>query len=132
MFDDVLIESAGKDKTKGRGLTAIISLVVHVIIIGAILAAGYYVKKNPEVIQKPIHAFMVSSAPPPPPPPPPPAGPSHATTPKPVHVETPKVQPTFHQPTEVPKEVPQVENTDTSVSTNTAGVEGGVQGGVVG
>src|SRR6266542_476360 len=112
MFDDVLIESAGKDKTKGRGVTAIVSLVVHIIIIAAIIAAGYYVKKNPEVIQKPIRAFVVSA--PPPPPPPPPAGPS-ASTPKP-HIETPKVQtqPTFHQPTEVPREVPQVAQTSTS------------------
>ena len=102
----------------------------HVVIIGAIVAAGYYVKKNPEVIQKPIRAFMVS-APPPPPPPPPPPGPS-ASTPKP-HIETPKIQPqpTFHQPTEVPKEVPQTQ-TETSAATNTAGVEGGVPGGVAG
>ena len=92
MFDDVLIESAGKDKTKGRGVTAVISLIAHIVIIGAIVAAGYYVKKNPEVIQKPIRAFMVS-APPPPPPPPPPAGAS-VSTPQPK-VQTPKVEPQY-------------------------------------
>jgi len=132
MFDDVLIESAGKDKTKGRGVTALISAIVHIIIIGAIIAAGYYVKKNPEVIQKPIRAFMVSAPPPPPPPPPPPAG--GASTPKPK-VETPKVEPQpFHQPTEVPKEVPQTAQTDTaSTSTGVVGGQaGGVEGGVVG
>src|SRR5438128_3754133 len=117
MFDDVLIESAGKDKTKGRGVTALVSAVVHIVIIGAIIAAGYYVKKNPEVIEKPIQAFMVSAPPPPPPPPPPPAGGSSTPlTPKP-HIETPKPVQTFHQPTEIPKEVPQVANTDTATST---------------
>ncbi len=126
MFDDVLIESAGKDKTKGRGVTAVISFIVHIIIIGAIIAAGYYVKKNPEVIQRPIRAFMVSA--PPPPPPPPPGGASAASTPKPQ--DTLKPHPKFHQPTEIPQEVPQVENTETA-QTNT-GVTGGQQGGVVG
>lgn len=129
MFDDVLIESAGKDKTEGRGLTAVISAVVHILIIGALVAAGYYVKQNPDVVVKPIRAFMVS-APPPPPPPPPPPGPSASTsTPKP-HIETPKEQPQFHQPTEVPKEVPQVSETQTAGKET--GIEGGQPGGVVG
>lgn len=124
MFDDVLIESAGRDKKKGGWVTASISVSLHVLIIGAVIAAGYYVKKNPEVIEKPIQAFMVSAPPPPPPPPPPPAA-SHATsTPRVTKVETPHEQPKFRQPTETPREVPQVaENTDT---------EGGQEGGVVG
>src|ERR1051325_8125326 len=69
MFDDVLIESAGKDKKKGQWKTALVSAVIHLGLVGAIIAAGLYVKKNPEVIEKPIQAFMVQSAPPPPPPP---------------------------------------------------------------
>ncbi|HEX8411559.1 MAG TPA: energy transducer TonB [Thermoanaerobaculia bacterium] len=68
MFDDVLIESAGKDKEKGGWVTAVISLVVHAAIIGALIAAGIYVKDHPEVIEKPMSAFIVASAPPPPPP----------------------------------------------------------------
>src|SRR6478672_7071289 len=108
MFDDVLIESAGRDKKKGTWVTALVSAIVHLGIVGAIIAAGLYVKKNPEVIQKPIQAFVVQSAPPPPPPPPPPAASHASTTPHVTKVETPKTQPTFHQPTETPKEVPQV------------------------
>ena len=84
MFDDVLIESAGKDRKKGGWVTALISAVLHIGIIGAVIAAGYYVKQNPEVVQKPIRAFMVSAPPPPPPPPPAPAA-THASTPH-VHV----------------------------------------------
>ena len=127
MFDDVLIESAGKDKKKGGWVTVLISAILHLVIIGAVVAAGLYVKKNPEVITKPIQAFVVSAAPPPPPPPPPPAA-SHASTP---HVQqiTPQTHETFHQPTQTPHEVPQVENVPTDT---TGGVEGGVVGGQVG
>jgi protein TonB len=124
MFDDVLIESAGKDKKKGGWVTVLISTVLHFVIIGAIVAAGLYVKKNPEIITKPIQAFVVSA--PPPPPPPPPAASSASSTPHVEHVEqTPQ---TFHQPTKTPREVPQTEN----VPTDTAGQEGGVVGGQVG
>ena len=66
MFDDVLIESAGKDKRKGTWVNALISGVLHVGVIGGIIAAGYYVKENPHVIEKPIAAFIVAAAPPPP------------------------------------------------------------------
>src|SRR5438309_12006307 len=106
MFDDVLIESAGKDKKKGGWKTVLVSAVLHLVIIGSIVAAGLYVKKNPEIITKPIQAFVVS-APPPPPPPPPPAA-SHASpTP---HVQ--QVQPThqtFHHPPQTPQQVPQAD-----------------------
>ena len=61
MFDDVLIESAGKDKKKGGWVTVLISAVLHLVIIGAVVAAGFYVKKNPDVITKPIQAFVVSA-----------------------------------------------------------------------
>ena len=53
-----MIESAGKDKKKGGWVTALISAVLHILIIGAVVAAGYYVKKNPEVIEKAIPAFI--------------------------------------------------------------------------
>jgi periplasmic protein TonB len=125
MFDDVLIESAGKDKKKGGWLTALISVILHMVIIGAVVAAGLYVKKNPDIITKPIEAFVVSAAPPPPPPPPPAA--SSASTP---HVQphvTPQTPQTFHQPTQTPQDVPQVDNT-----TDTAGQDSGVVGGQVG
>src|SRR5436190_16487067 len=99
MFDDVLIESAGRDRNKKSWITGLISAVIHLVIVGSVIAAGLYVKKNPEVIEKPIQAFVVQAAPPPPPPPPPPAS-SASSTPH-VKVETPKEQPTFHQPTEI-------------------------------
>lgn len=131
MFDDVLIESAGKDKKKGGWVTALISAVIHLGLVGAVIAAGYYVKENPEVIEKPMAAFIVTSAPPPPPPPPPPA-PSSGTT-RPHRVETPQEQPRqeFRQPTEVPQELPEVAETP-SEGEEEAGVPGGQVGGVAG
>ena len=131
MFDDVLIESAGKDKAKGGWITALISTVIHIGVVGGLIAAGYYVKENPEVIEKPMSAFIVQSAPPPPPPPPPPASSNTAQSrPK---VETPREETpreTFRQPTETPRDVPQV--ADVSSEDEDAGVEGGVVGGVKG
>jgi protein TonB len=141
MFDDVLIESAGKDKKKGGWKTVLISGFLHIIIIGAVVAAGLYVKKNPEVITKPIQAFVVSAPPPPPPPPPPPAASHASSTPHVQQQQTPQTHPTFHQPTRTPREVPQVENvpTDTAggqeggvVGGQAGGVVGGVVGGVIG
>ena len=41
MFDDVLIESAGKDKKKGGWVTALISAVIHVALVGAIIAVAH-------------------------------------------------------------------------------------------
>src|SRR5688572_33122191 len=109
MFDDILIEAAGKDIKTGGWVTALSSAVIHSGMVGAIVAAGYWVKENPEVIERPISAFIVASAPPPPPPPPPPASSSGATKPK-VEIETPKETPreTFRQPTEVPQDIPDV------------------------
>lgn len=135
MFDDILIESAHIDKKKGGWATALLSLVLHIGVVGALVAAGYYVKENPEVIEKPISAFIVTSAPPPPPPPPPPpaSGATQPQTPR-VQPETPREQ--FTQPSETPQEVPQVADVPTSGTPQTGGqvggVEGGVEGGVVG
>lgn len=132
MFDDVLIESAGKDKKKGGWVTALISLVLHGAVLGAIIAAGYWVKENPEIIEKPISAFIVTAAPPPPPPPPPAAGGS--VTPKPK-VETPieTKQPEFRQPRDTPQDVPEVSSVPTEDDAGEpGGVVGGQKGGVVG
>ena len=134
MFDEVLIESAGKDRKKGTWITALISGVVHLLIIGAIVAASLYVKENPEIIEKPMSAFIVASAPPPPPPPPPASG--GATRPR-VQVETPREQrqEQFTQPRETPRDVPVVDEGEEAGETEggvVGGVRGGQAGGVVG
>jgi periplasmic protein TonB len=94
------------------------------------------VKENPEVIEKPMSAFVVQAAPPPPPPPPPPASNSGAS--RPTRVETPQETPRrqeFRQPTDVPRDVPEVADpgpSDDEEAGVPGGVVGGVKGGVVG
>lgn len=133
MFDDVLIESLGLDKRKGAWTIAVIAGVVHLIIIRVIIVAGAYLKENPEVIEKPIGAFIVASAPPPPPPPPPAgnAGQTPSRTP-----ETPREQPReqLRQPREV-RETPEIEtrrDDDATAGGVVGGKKGGKVGGVVG
>lgn len=136
MFDDVLIESAGKDKQKGGWITALISAVIHFVLIGAVIAAGYYVKENPDIIEKPMSAFVVASAPPPPPPPPPPASrPSGSTRQQTVETPEQTQREQFRQPTDVPQDVPDVADvasSDDDDAGEPGGVVGGVRGGVVG
>jgi protein TonB len=128
MFDDVLIESAGVDRRKGGWITALISGVIHLVIIGAIVAAGLYVRENPEVIEKPITAFIAAA--PPPPPPPPPAG---GGAPRQRIPETPREprREEFTQPRDTPRDVPVADNADDRGASE-GGVVGGVRGGQVG
>src|SRR5919206_59304 len=68
MFEDSLIESGGKLKTK-RGWTSIVSFVIHFMIIGVmVLIPLIFTEALPKTVTL---GFLV--APPPPPPPPPPA-----------------------------------------------------------
>lgn len=131
MFDDVLIESGGADKKRGGWITTLISAVIHLGIVGAIIAAGKYVKDNPEVIEKPIAAFIVTSPAPPPPPPPPPAS-SQSSTPPSTQIEKPR-ESEFQQPRDTPRNVPVIPDVtgddDTPVP---GGVVGGQKGGRIG
>jgi periplasmic protein TonB len=140
MLDDVLIESAGKDKQKAVLVTmlVLISAVIHLGIIAALIVLGMLAKEGPAAIEKPIAAFIAVSAPPPPPPPPPAGGGSRPkATPK---VETPQERPRqeFRQPTETPQvvpeaaEVPQDEDSGAAEGGQVGGVKGGQVGGVVG
>jgi len=134
MFDEVLIESAGTARQKGGWVTPLISSAIHLLIIAAIVAAGMYVKENPEVIETPITAFLAAA---PPPPPPPPAG--GGAPQQRVPVETPRepLREEFAQPRETPRNVPVLDssNADESAADDggvAGGVRGGQRGGVVG
>jgi len=125
MFTSSLIESANLQRTKGAFATQLISLVVHSLAVGAIVLAGMYASDNDDALDKPIEAFLVSSAPPPPPPPP--GRSSGSTTPKPVVEQKRREQ--FVAPTDTAQKLPEVEPTQDEGS---EGEEGGVVGGVVG
>ena len=38
MFDDVLIESAGRDRNKKGWVTGLISAIIHLFIVGAVIS----------------------------------------------------------------------------------------------
>lgn len=134
MFDKTLIESRKTPGEKQGVTTTLVSFAIHGIALAAVIAAGYWVKENPEVIEKPIDAFVVAAAPPPPPPPPPPPASSSVQS-EPVRVEPTEPRETFTTPDETPEtpETPQVSQTEPSQDGGVVGgVEGGVEGGVVG
>jgi periplasmic protein TonB len=125
MFEDSLIESGGKLKTK-RGYTSIISFFLQFAIIGVmVLIPLIFTEALPKSVQL---GFLV--APPPPPPPPPPA----AAPVKIVHqIQTDIVNGQLRTPTKIPQKVQMIKEDEAPPPmAATAGVVGGVPGGVPG
>jgi periplasmic protein TonB len=121
MFEDSLIESGGKLKTK-RGATTTVSFLVQVGIIGfMVLIPLLFTEALPNML---LATALV--APPPPPPPPPPAE---------VHivkqVQTDIVNGQLRTPTKIPKKVEMIKEEE-APPPMTSGVVGGVPGGVPG
>ncbi len=125
MFEDSLIESGGKLKTK-RGWTSIISFAIQLMIIGVmVLIPLIFTEALPKTVTL---GFLV--APPPPPPPPPPA----AAPVKIVKViQTDIVNGELRTPTKIPKKVEMIKEDEAPPPVMaSAGVVGGVPGGVPG
>ena len=121
MFEDSLIESGGKLRTK-RGKTTTFSFVLEAIIIGVmILIPLMFTEALPKTQ---LMTFLV--APPPPPPPPPPAA-----VVKVKQVETDIVNNQLRTPTKIPKKV-EIIKEEEAPPPQMAGVVGGVPGGVPG
>ena len=69
MFESQLIESQRRKGTGKKPLTFMVSLIIHVVVIGSVVAASlWFVEEVPE---PPIPVQFYAAAPPPPPPPPP-------------------------------------------------------------
>lgn len=135
MFSESLIESAGQKRSKRTFATALVSVLIHALIVFATVAAGYWVHENPEVTE-PIQAYIIGSAPAPPPPPPPPPGGAELPVerePEPEIEEPDPIEPeeTFVTPQEIPDELPEITPLEPSES-QPDGVPGGVEGGVIG
>jgi len=125
MFEDSLIESGGKLKTK-RGYTSVVSFLLQFVIIGVmVLIPLIFTEALPKSVQL---GFLV--APPPPPPPPPPA----AAPVKIVHqIQTDIINGQLRTPTKIPQKVKMIQEDEAPPPTMaTAGVVGGVPGGVPG
>jgi protein TonB len=125
MFEDSLIESGGKLKTK-RGWTSIVSFGIQFMIIGVmVLIPLIFTEALPKTVTL---GFLV--APPPPPPPPPPA----AAPVKIVKViQTDIVNGQLRTPTKIPKKIEMIKEDEAPPPVMaSAGVVGGVPGGVPG
>ena len=121
MFEDSLIESGNRLKTK-RGRTTAFAVVLQVgIIIILILIPLMFTEALPKAM-----TMTFLAAPPPPPPPPPPAAPVKVIK----VVETDVVNNQLRTPTKIPKKVEMIKEEEAPPPQ--AGVVGGVPGGVPG
>ena len=122
MFEDSLIESGGKPKTK-RGWTSLLSFILQAMIIGVmVLIPLIFTEALPKAQ---LMTFLVA----PPPPPPPAAAPVKI-----VHqVQTDIVNGQLRTPTKIPKKVEMIKEDEAPPPVMAAtGVVGGVPGGVPG
>ena len=124
MFEDSLLESGGRLKTK-RGRFTTLAFVLEAVILGIMLLIPLFITQE-------LPAVMLTTmlvAPPPPPPPPPPAA-------APVHVQhvvqTDIVNGQLRTPTRIPKKIQQIVEDAPPPSVAVSGVIGGVPGGIPG
>ena len=121
MFEDSLIESGGKLKTRRGRMTFFSFILEAIIVIILILIPLMFTEALPK---GQLMTFLVAPPPPPPPPPPP------AAAVKIVKVETDIVNNQLRTPTKIPQKV-QILKEDEAPPPST-GVVGGVPGGVPG
>jgi periplasmic protein TonB len=124
MFEDSLLESGGRLKTK-RGRTTTFAIVLEILLIGVmVLMPLIFTEALPK---QQLMTFLV--APPPPPPPPPPAA-------APVHVvkqiQTDIVNGELRTPTKIPQKVQMIKEDEAPPPMAAGGVIGGVPGGIPG
>jgi len=125
MFEDSLIESGGRLKTK-RGWTSLVSFGLEFMIIGVMVLIPLIFT---EALPKGTTLFLLVAPPPPPPPPPPAAAPVHVVR----QIQTDIVNGQLRTPTKIPKKVLENLKEDEAPPQMAAtGVVGGVPGGVPG
>ncbi len=125
MFEDSLIESGGKLKTK-RGATTLFSFILQMVLLGVlILIPLLYTEALPK---QQLMTFLV--APPPPPPPPPPAAAPIKVV---KQIQTEIINGQLRTPTKIPQKIQMIKEEEAPPPMNSmAGVVGGVPGGVPG
>jgi periplasmic protein TonB len=124
MFEDSLIESGGKLRTK-RGMTTTLSFVLQVALIGVLVLIPLLFTEALPKTQ--LMTFLV--APPPPPPPPPPAAPVKVVK----QIQTDIINGQLRTPTKIPEKVQMIKEEEAPPPmASMAGVVGGVPGGVPG
>jgi periplasmic protein TonB len=122
MFEDSLIESGNKLKTK-RLATSIISFIGQFVLIGIlILIPLIYTDALPKTQ---LMTFLVAPPPPPPPPPPPAAAPVKV-----VKIQSEVINGQLRTPTKIPDKVQMIKEEESPP--DLGGVPGGVPGGIPG
>jgi len=126
MFEDSLIESGGKLRTK-RGMTTTVSFLLQAVLVGVLVLIPLLFTEALPKAQ--LMTFLVAPPPPPPPPPPPAAAPVHIVK----QVQTDIVNGQLRTPTKIPEKVQMIKEDEAPPPvTSVAGVVGGVPGGVPG
>jgi protein TonB len=124
MFEDSLIESGNRFKTK-RLSTTILSFVLQVLLICIlILIPLIYTDALPKTQ---LMTFLVAPPPPPPPPPPPAAAPVKV-----VKMQSEMVNGQLRTPTKIPNKVQMIKEDEAPPDLGAGGVPGGVPGGIPG
>jgi len=124
MFEDSLIESGGRLRTK-RGATTVLSFVLQILLLCIlILIPLIYTDALPKTQ---LMTFLVAPPPPPPPPPPPAAAPVRVVK----QIQSDLVNGQLRTPTKIPEKVQMIKEEE-APPTMGAGVMGGVPGGVPG
>jgi protein TonB len=124
MFEDSLIESGGKLRTK-RLSTTILSFFGQFALLGVlILIPLIYTDALPK---QQLMTFLVAPPPPPPPPPPPAAAPVKV-----VKMTSEIVNGQLRTPTKIPEKIQMIKEEETPPPMMGSGVVGGVPGGVPG
>ena len=127
MFEDSLVESGGRLKSK-QGATTAISFILQILLIGVlVLLPLVFTEALPK---QQLMTFLVAPPPPPPPPPPPAATPEIKIIKK---VTTDLDNGELRTPTKIPKKIQMIKEDEAPPpSSGVAGVVGGVPGGVPG
>ncbi|PYX88108.1 MAG: energy transducer TonB [Acidobacteria bacterium] len=126
MFEDSLLESGGRLKTK-RGMTTTISFILEIVLVGIlVLIPLLFTEALPK---QQLMTFLVAPPPPPPPPPPPAAAPVKVV--KQIQSEITNGQ--LRTPTKIPEKVQMIKEEEAPPPmASMGGVVGGVPGGVPG
>jgi protein TonB len=126
MFEDSLIESGGRLKTK-RGATTMVSFIFQLILVGIlVLIPLLFTEALPK---QQLMTFLVAPPPPPPPPPPPAAAPVKVVK----QIQSDLNNGQLRTPTKIPEKVQMIKEEEAPPPTMASGgVVGGVPGGVPG
>src|SRR5690349_20344405 len=122
MFEDSLLESGGRLKTK-RGMTTFFSMILQVFLIGLLVLLPLLFTEALPKTQ--LMTFLVAPPPPPPPPPPPAAAPVKVVK----QIQTDIINGQLRTPSKIPEKVQMIKEEEAPPPVaSMAGVVGGVPG----